>query len=292
MGRYKRVCQERKYGRNTPADGKQCATPGSQTPVWEPSPRNSVSPAARAKQSFPTDVPKREFGNQITNEITHPADADRFVSPTFSGKDPTGNPLAGHQHAYYLPCDEDNDGRIDHFTIYAEKGFDADELAAMERLRRLPWGEGEPLSLMLVGLGQPHDFRAPPLDESAVWVSATPFIATRYPKRSGRKRDDPALRGQEPVEFARVVLGEELERLRQRRPSLPNVLGVERLEGDCVGAHHLRRIQFKRSRGKHGDDGWRRAWGAFRIVFDQPVRGPLCLGFASHFGMGLFVPQE
>jgi CRISPR-associated protein Csb2 len=88
------------------------------------------------------------------------------------------------------------------------------------------------------------------------------------------------------------VLGEEIERLRQRRGELPNLVRIDRLEGDRVGAHKLRRIQFKRSRSKRSDDGGRRAWGAFRIVFDKPVRGPICLGHSCHSGLGLFLPAE
>ncbi len=29
----------------------------------------------------------------------------------------------------------------------------------------------------------------------------------------------------------------------------------------------------------------------WRLVFPTPVQGPICLGYGSHFGLGLFVPQ-
>ena len=83
---------------------------------------------------------------------------------------------------------------------------------------------------------------------------------------------------------------EELDRLRQRRPDLPEVKSVELLSDQVIGPRRLRPIQFKRTRQKQGDDGCRRAAGAMRIVFAQPVRGPICLGHSCHFGMGLFVP--
>ena len=51
------------------------------------------------------------------------------------------------------------------------------------------FGEGEALQLLLVGLGSARDLRAPLLAESTIWVSATPFVVTRYPKRRGAKRD-------------------------------------------------------------------------------------------------------
>ena len=59
-----------------------------------------------------------------------------------------------------------------------------------------------------------------------------------------------------------------------------------------LGALDLRAIQFRRFRRKQGDDGGRRAAGAFRIVFSAPVSGPICLGHSSHFGLGLFMPSD
>jgi CRISPR-associated protein Csb2 len=46
-----------------------------------------------------------------------------------------------------------------------------------------------------------------------------------------------------------------------------------------------------RDNNKPGDDGGRRPSGAFRIAFAAAVRGPICLGHSSHFGMGLFLPD-
>ena len=44
--------------------------------------------------------------------------AERFASRMFSGKDGSGRPLRDdHQHAFYLPTDEDGDGRLDHLTF-------------------------------------------------------------------------------------------------------------------------------------------------------------------------------
>src|ERR1700730_2714593 len=43
------------------------------------------------------------------------------------GKDEAGRRLEGHGHAYYLPADEDGDGRIDHVTVTAAAGFGAGE---------------------------------------------------------------------------------------------------------------------------------------------------------------------
>ena len=157
-------------------------------------------------------------------------------------------PLRGHAHAFYLPADEDDDGRIDHVTVVAEQGFSAAEVRALDRLREVRHGEGDPLRLMLVGLGRQADFRSPLFAGSRSWVSATPFLVTRYPKRSGTKRDYPDDYAT-PQNFAALVLRQELDRLRERRPDLPAVVSIRLLNG-LGGQQALRPIQFKRFRQK------------------------------------------
>ncbi len=204
--------------------------------------------------------------------------------PSILGKDETGQPLKDHKHAFSLPADEDNDGRIDHITIVATQGFSPEEVRALDRLRELRRGDANPLCLLLIGLGKGSDFRAPLLEESTVWVSATPFLATRYPKLRGTKRDRPEDYAS-PRAFARHVLRQELE----RRPDLPAIVSID--DEETIGAHGLRPIQFQRFRAKPNDDGGRRPAGGFRIKFAAPVHGPLCVGHSCHFGLGLFLPS-
>jgi CRISPR-associated protein Csb2 len=214
----------------------------------------------------------------------HLAHADIWpLSPAFWGKDERGQPQTGHQHAFFLPVDEDGDGRLDHLTVFAPMGFNSLEQQALDRLRRLPFGDREPLRLLLIGLGNKQDFRTSLLGPSDVWVSATPFVATRYPKLRGTKRDQPEDYAT-PRAFAKHVLRQQLE----RRPELPQVVSVEE---ELIGAQRLRSIQFKRFRSKASDDGGRRPAGGFRITFAAPISGPLCLGHSCHFGLGLFLPS-
>jgi CRISPR-associated protein Csb2 len=207
------------------------------------------------------------------------------LAPAFWGKDEHGQPRTGHEHAFFLPADEDGDGRIDYLTVFAPMSFNALECQALDQFRRLPFGEGDPLPLLLVGLGSEGDFRASLLDKSTVWISATPFVVTRYPKRRGTKRDRPEDYAS-PRAFTRHVLRQEL----QRRPGYPEIVSIEDAEG--IGTHRLRPIQFQRFRSKSGDDGGRRPAGGFRITFAAPVSGPLCLGHSCHFGLGLFLPAQ
>jgi len=56
-------------------------------------------------------------------------------------------------------------------------------------------------------------------------------------------------------------------------------------------AGRWRPIQFKRFRSKSGDDGGRRLAGSFVIEVPTCIRGPIALGCAAHFGLGLFLPD-
>jgi CRISPR-associated protein Csb2 len=212
---------------------------------------------------------------------------EQFSSPTLSGKELDATIRKDHQHAFYLPTAEGEDQRwLTHVTLTAAEGFGPGEIAALNAVRTLKLKEeaGE-LRVQLVGLGSAGDFRMPLLGEATVWVSATPFVVTRYPKLRGTKRDRPEDYAS-PRAFALHVLRQEL----QRRGLAAQVAAID--DAEVIGRARLRPLQFQRFRSKRGDDGGRRPSGAFRITFSAPVRGPLCLGHSCHFGLGLFVPEE
>ncbi|HOE12832.1 MAG TPA: type I-U CRISPR-associated protein Csb2 [bacterium] len=213
-------------------------------------------------------------------------------SEIFSGKNiADGSPLEGHQHAYFLPADEDDDGRIDHITVVSDMCFGDGELRSLDRIRKLKWGEDE-LGLMLIALTTRDEAGGCLFGPSKVWESATPFLVTRHPKKRGQKRDSPELLSH-PLDFVRQVLTEELDRYRREcRPDILEHCSIELLNENRIGAHHLRPIQFKRFRQKRGDDGGRCPAGGFRVTFPEPVRGPLCLGHSCHFGLGLFIAKS
>jgi len=231
------------------------------------------------------------------------SDGSRGRSALFSGKDADSRPLQGHGHAYYLPTDEDNDGRLDHLTIVAIDGFGGNELGALDRLRELKSHEreqsGHPLRVLLLGLGRVDDYQPLPLRPSHAWTSATPFVAPRHLKKRGRKRD-PVDLWNCTEKFLAALLREELVRFISRRPDLKD-LSIDAVKIEPAVDEHgvfgidkrnLRPIQFKRFRQKRGDDGGNRPAGFFRIDFGRNVAGPIALGHSCHFGLGLFVPAE
>ncbi len=231
---------------------------------------------------------------------------EKGKSAIFSGKGEEGEPLTGHAHAFYLPTDEDGDGRLDHLTIVAADGFGPREVQALDRLPEIKSREreefGHPLGVLLLALDTLDRVSAGPVGKAREWISATPFLASRFAKARGSKRDAPELL-RSPREFLIATLREELARFLARRPDLTGIamedIEIHPLLDDAkqhfrIGQKNgtqLRPIQFKRFRQKRGDDGGRRVSGAFRIVFPDPISGPIGLGHSSHFGLGLFVPD-
>ncbi len=221
----------------------------------------------------------------------------RGRSSTLSGKDIHGDPRTGHLHAYYLPTDEDGDGRLDHLTVYCSEGFDSEELSALDRIREIKRGRGSeeqyPIRPILVALDTYDGYDCGPLLRSSVWESATPYVATRYAKTRGRDRIDLA---SSDARYAFL-----LEDIRSQLAAVRADLGRDYLDKVKIEpvwdqnqvfriANRWRPIQFTRARRKVGDDGSRRLAGAFRLTFHRPIKGSLGLGWSNHFGLGLFMP--
>jgi CRISPR-associated protein Csb2 len=221
----------------------------------------------------------------------------RGCSNVLSGKDANGTPCEGHAHAYYLPTDEDDDGRIDHLTIVATAGFGPGEMRAMDALREIhvagPEDASHPLRVLLLGFGRLDEFQPAPIRPSQVWLSATPYIATRYAKTRGRHRVN--LRSLDAR--SGFLVADLRDQMRAAGPDLARIAANVAIEPLMDGgafkiASRWRPLQFKRFRQKSADDGGLRLAGAFRLVFPdgERIRGPLAFGHSAHFGMGLFLP--
>ncbi|MDP2661107.1 MAG: type I-U CRISPR-associated protein Csb2 [Dehalococcoidia bacterium] len=206
------------------------------------------------------------------------------ASPALSGKAPDGTPLKGHQHAFYLPTDEDDDGHIDHLTIWAPSGFGEEEMNALTRIKFLNPGRGRPeIQLAFLADGEPVDFEksVPIFGKAQVWRTVTPFVLNRHTKvrgPGGEKR---------MVDGPKAQVGMEID----RRPQIDMPLeSVDLAPVPKIGGWRtVHPLEFHR---------WRRSGGAggsafnFSLRFAGPVAGPIALGYASHFGLGLFVPSQ
>ncbi len=211
-------------------------------------------------------------------------------APVFTGKNAGGEPLADHRHAYYLPETKGRHGRITHMTLYAPMGFDACARRALEDVTRV-WGHGgHALQLVLLGMGAPREFAmtgsegAPFFRTAVEWRSVTPFVATRHPKttRSGQPRRD---------ERGRWIGSPEHDLVRLLEAAgFPEPEVVEPLAHTRLGGKRTSWLEFRTLRRKgHGRRALHPGTG-FRILFPEPVTGPIAVGYGAHFGLGLFTP--
>ena len=197
-----------------------------------------------------------------------------------TGRDPrTGQPLGGrHDHAHYLPLDLDEDDRLDHVLIHARMGLDGLAQDAIRRLNRT-WTKGDERELIVTcaGLGDLATFAGqlrlrsgrpvPALGISRVWASVTPFVPPRYIRPRGHLLED--------------QVRAELE-----SRGLPQPVAVEVMSREELVERRLLRFVRARREGKP-QPPVPRAYG-IRLVFAEPVVGPIALGYASHYGLGVF----
>lgn len=206
--------------------------------------------------------------------------------PELTGRDTKGSPLRGnrHEHAHTLPLDLDGDGRIDHLMIHAKMGLGNIAQQAIRTLRRT-WtkgGIGE-LQLALVGSGDRHIFRklpgslglnmekiVGPTNGAQVWKSVTPFVPPRFVKTHGKN----SLFGQ---------INSELE-----SRNLPAIIKFEFVLEEEKNRNMGHFVRLRRNRKPPPVNiGY-----CLKLFFPNSIQGPLSLGYASHFGLGLFQAVE
>lgn len=211
--------------------------------------------------------------------ICRAANGARIHCPSLLGKDDNGPLHDRHDHAHFIPLSTNKINRIDHILIYAKGKLCGTAQRAVRSLKRT-WTKGDvgELQLALVGQGNRKDLhRLPgelqeavvsiigPPEKASVWESVTPFVLPRFLKSRGK--DD--LEGQVQAELA--------------SRDLP---AADQVEWDTELTKDLRHFVRRRIHGgvpPKVDAGY-----GLRLHFSQPIPGPLLLGYASHFGMGLF----
>ncbi|MGH8147960.1 MAG: type I-G CRISPR-associated protein Csb2, partial [Rhodanobacteraceae bacterium] len=190
------------------------------------------------------------------------------VPPIFSGHDmPAGN---RHRHVFYLPWDSNCDGSIDRVLVYAPDGMDADQQHTLARVGKLWNRDGAEWRLALEAAGTP-EVAARLTDRSTVWESVTPYLHPWHAKK-------------------RFGIEEQLKRECRER-GIVEPIELEALDTVDVGRNRKRRaIHFHRVRSRPRLTQPDRLGSFWRLTFPEPIAGPLALGFACHFGLGLFKP--
>jgi CRISPR-associated protein Csb2 len=228
----------------------------------------------------------------------------------FSGRDPenlddTGNPLPvqGHPHCWYLSEDVDGDGFIDHVLVYAAKGFDEKALKALRDLKKV-WSnetsEGE-LQTILIQLGRVKDYAttlesripgvSPLIAKATTWRSLTPMVLPRHFKRNPKL--DPAsqllIDSPEHQVLSQIRCLRKHDLLKFSEPpgwTWKNHILVTQEGFD--GLYPWYAYQRLRQKGNGSHAGNKAYW--VEITFPEAIVGPLALGYAAHFGLGVFMP--
>lgn len=207
-----------------------------------------------------------------------------YSSPILAGKSLDGTALTGQGHAHYLPLPHAQDARyVGEVVLYARDGIGDAEWMALAGLRTITAGRQGSLRVGCVGYGRAEDLPSAIVGPAVQWRSLTPYL--------GHDRIGMHHR----VKYLRKGLRREWNRLREQIPEYADIelLTVEELSEQDLRHHGLSPAR-EYQRAREGDGG-REAYRAathFRLVFSAPVTGPLALGYASHFGMGLFVPVK
>ncbi|MBU1189499.1 MAG: type I-U CRISPR-associated protein Cas5/Cas6 [Gammaproteobacteria bacterium] len=190
------------------------------------------------------------------------------IPSIFSGHGmPHGN---RHGHAFYLPWDSHHDGRIDRVMVHVPDGMQAQAQRVVESVNRLWRRDGGEWQLVLESIGGPHSNNAL-TQPGRVWASVTPYLHPWHCKKGFSVEDQ--------------IRRECIER------GLPQPIKLARRETIKVGRNRsLRPIHFKRFRTRRGVQQPDRIGSFWQLEFSKDVAGPLALGFACHYGLGMFRP--
>ncbi len=199
----------------------------------------------------------------------------RLAPPLFSGHGlPEDN---RHKHAFYLPFDSNGDGRLDRVVLHVAAGFDRKArrvVGELSRRKKKLWEpNGGEWRLLLEGMGG-HEICSELTATSRYWVSATPYLHPWHVKKNFSAAD-------------------QIRRECEIR-GFPEIIDLKRVQTIKAGGRDRRPIDFRRFRSSKRNQSQPDRHGSFwEITFADPFDdGPLALGFACHFGLGLFQPDQ
>lgn len=199
---------------------------------------------------------------------------------------PDGN---RHTHAFYLPEDADDDGLVDHLMVHIPAGVSQDIEHTLRGLTFLKDKEGRRIQLVFEGAGtrtlMARVSDRPLLGSRHEWVSTTPYLHPWHLKL--KKSLSTEARA---TEAWAQIQGQLRRECRER--GLPEPVAIEWLDEITIGGHPRRPVHYHRFRSKRGLTQPDRIGRFLRLVFSEPVHGPVALGFGCHFGLGLFSPAE
>ena len=232
----------------------------------------SLSASARSRSVLPLrarTLPQADLLHQALVSFINRngiADATELV-----GLDDAGRPMQGHRHAHLLPLTLlHEDQHLDHILVWAPGGLGDAAQVVLRGIRRtyMKGGVGE-LSVRFAGCGSAVELVTIDalkgfIGTARCWQSYTPLVLPRFRKKSGRNTPDSQIRAE----------------LQERGFPLPET--IEWMHDESIAMRHF--VHTRRTRQIPPENfGY-----ALRLTFAEPIAGPLCIGFGSHFGLGMF----
>jgi CRISPR-associated protein Csb2 len=241
---------------------------------------STVSGNMSALPTIARTLPQAEILHQTLVSKSDPGKTGH-APKELTGKDEQGRSLSGHRHTHILPVDLDEDGHLDHILLWSPMGFTLPAQEAIRKARRT-WAKGAPGDLHLAIAGHadlshitelPRELRSY-IGQGTTWISSSPFVPPRYLKKKG----------------VNSIEGQLLAELKQRGFPEPTNIEVARFPESEDMAEAQRNLfrHFVRGRLRGGMEPPQDSGIFVRLTFSTPVQGPICLGYGSHFGMGLF----
>lgn len=188
------------------------------------------------------------------------------------GRTSDNAPMQGGKHAHYLPTIRDR--RLTGLVVWVPGGLADKELNALCDVRAL-YDYKHRIQVRVSGIGTVEQVAPELVGPAETWRAVTPFTPSRYPKKN---RD----------QWQGFVVNEIGRELRLR--GCDAAVDVEFVDGPWTAfVRHRPSARVRRDKRQ----GQAHLPGQFlRLRFAQPVHGPLALGWLSHFGLGLFVPEQ
>ena len=256
--------------------------------------------------------------------IAHDYPEDQRHPRNLCGREADDSLVRSNDHAFFWPTDEDNDGLIDHVSVFCRSGLLPVEVEALRRLLRLKQRGGRPdLLVTPVFLGDAKSFE-PWSGTTCRFASATPYFCPVH-LAHGRKhggavrsvvaeiRKSLRLTGiieseGDLVRASELVFPFERSESKVDDPAIgsglpddPRYIGASLKAPDDAlqpgsavgfrvdnGNRFIRALEFCRKRRQHVVEGNGRL---FLLDFAAPLPArPFSIGSQAHFGLGLFVP--
>jgi CRISPR-associated protein Csb2 len=187
------------------------------------------------------------------------------------GRTSDNAPMQGGKHAHYLPIIRER--RLTGLVVWVPGGLVDKELSALCDVRAL-YDYKHRVQVRVSGIGAMEQIAPELVGPARTWRAVTPFTPSRYPKKN---RD-------EWSNFVRNEIQRELS-VRGHTPAA-DVEFIDRPWTAYVRHRSSARLRRDKRQGQaHLPAEF------LRLRFSQPVHGPLTLGWLSHFGLGLFMPE-